>query len=57
MANTYKHGNVTVHQLITEHESNRQIGVKLFDQLEKLFTANGVNTLDLRKAQEEFING
>lgn len=57
MAKNYKHGNVTVHQLITEHESNRQIGVKLFEQLEKLFTANGVNTLDLRKAQEEFING
>lgn len=57
MVKTYKHGNVTVHQLITEHESNRQIGVKLFDQLEKLFTANGVNTLDLRKAKEEFING
>jgi hypothetical protein len=57
MAKTYKHGNVTVHQLITEHESNRQFGVKLFEQLEKLFTANGVNTLDLRKAQEEFING
>ena len=57
MTKTYKHGNVTVHQLITDHESNRQIGVKLFEQLEKLFTANGVNTLDLRKAQEEFING
>jgi len=57
MAKIYKHGNVTVHQLITEHESNRQIGVKLFDQLEKLFTANGVNKINLHEAQGDFING
>ena len=57
MVKTYKHGNVTVHQLITEHESNRQIGVKLFEQLEKLFTANSVNKMNLHKAQGDFING
>ena len=57
MTQTYKHGNVTVHQLVTEHESNRQNGIKLFEQLEKLFTANDVNKINLHKAQGDFING
>ena len=54
MAQTYKKGNVTVHQLISEHESNRQTGIKLFEQLKKLFVANGVSTDNLTKAEADF---
>lgn len=56
MANKIQKGTVVFHEIVSEKEGNRQQGIKLFEQLDKLFKANGVNTLDLRKAQEEFIN-
>ena len=54
---TTKKGNVVFHEIVSEHEANKQEGKKLFEQLEKLFIANNVETHYLDNAKKAFIYG
>lgn len=57
MANKIQKGTVVFHEIVSERESNRQQGIKLFEQLDKLFKANGINTFNLERARTTFIYG
>lgn len=57
MANKIQKGSVIFHQIVSEREGNHQQGIKLFEQLDKLFKANGIDTFNLEKARTTFIYG
>ena len=57
MTNKIQKGIVVFHEIVSEREGNRQQGIKLLEQLEKLFKANGVDTFNLEKARTTFIYG
>lgn len=57
MTNKIQKGNVVFHEIVNAREENYQEGIKLFEQLEKLFKASGINTFNLDKARTTFIYG
>ena len=57
MTNKIQKENVVFHEIVSAREGNYQEGIKLFEQLEKLFKANGINTFNLDKARTTFIYG